>query len=118
MKPLTFRVEEETHETLKQEASNEDLSVAEYLRSIVEKRNENETIRDEYEAKLTEYESKLEEYETKLDRLEREKLLILEDREEKQELVEYVEEERSLSRQKAEAGIATRAKWWLFGMES
>ncbi|WP_227380229.1 hypothetical protein [Haladaptatus halobius] len=33
------------------------------------------------------------------------------------ELVERVEEEQSLARRKAEAGLVTRAKWTLFGMD-
>ena len=43
-------------------------------------------------------------------------------REEHQELVEYVEQERTLQerradreREREEAGIFTRAQWWLFG---
>lgn len=32
------------------------------------------------------------------------------------ELVEYVEEERSIARQRARAGVFTRMKWWLTGM--
>ena len=32
------------------------------------------------------------------------------------ELVEYVEEERSIARQRAQAGVLTRMKWWLAGM--
>ena len=32
------------------------------------------------------------------------------------ELVEYVEEERSIARQRAQASVFTRMKWWLAGM--
>lgn len=32
------------------------------------------------------------------------------------ELVEYVEEERSLEQRRRQAGIVTRARWWLTGM--
>jgi len=35
--------------------------------------------------------------------------------EDHKELVEYVEEERSLRKQQAEAPIWRRAKWWVFG---
>lgn len=34
------------------------------------------------------------------------------------ELVEYVEEERSLERKRRGASLTTRAKWWLFGMDT
>lgn len=33
------------------------------------------------------------------------------------ELAEYVEEERELERRYREAGIVTRARWWLTGMD-
>lgn len=33
------------------------------------------------------------------------------------ELVEYVDEERSLEERRRKAGLATRARWWLFGMD-
>lgn len=51
------------------------------------------------------------ELEQTVERLETEKRLILEEREENRELVRYVEDELSCR----EAGIVTRAKWWLFG---
>lgn len=34
---------------------------------------------------------------------------------EHQELVQYVEEERTAERRRRQAGILTRSKWWLFG---
>lgn len=33
------------------------------------------------------------------------------------ELVRYVDEERSLERKRREAGILRRARWWVFGMD-
>lgn len=51
------------------------------------------------------------ELEEKVDRLEREKRLILEEREEKRELARYVEEEMSYR----EAPLSTRLRWWVFG---
>ena len=47
------------------------------------------------------------------DRLRAEKRMLIQDRQEKTELVEYVEEERSWR----SAGIGTRMKWWLFGKD-
>lgn len=35
---------------------------------------------------------------------------------EHKELVRYAQSERSLSEQRAQAGVFTRAKWWLIGM--
>ncbi|WP_238532969.1 hypothetical protein [Halalkalicoccus jeotgali] len=48
--------------------------------------------------------------------MQREKRLLLEQREEHTELVNAVKEERTLAKQKANAGVFTRAKWWLVGM--
>lgn len=53
------------------------------------------------------------ELEEKVDQLESEKRLLLEELAEKQDLVCYVEAERSHRR----AGLATRAKWWLLGRD-
>lgn len=33
------------------------------------------------------------------------------------ELVNYVDEQRSIERRQAEAGLVDRARWWLFGMD-
>lgn len=55
--------------------------------------------------------------ETKVERLEREKRLILEQRDEHSQLVRAVEDQRTLEQERAQAGLATRAKWWLFGRD-
>jgi len=55
--------------------------------------------------------------EQEVERLEREKRLILEQREEHSQLVRAVEEQRTLERERAQAGLATRARWWLFGRD-
>ena len=47
------------------------------------------------------------------DRLERQLAQILDEREEHQELVAYVEEEQSWR----EAPLSTRVKWWVFGKD-
>lgn len=56
---------------------------------------------------------RVDELEQKVERLEREKQLILEDREERNELVRYVEDELTYR----EAGLSKRVRWWLFGRE-
>ncbi|WP_255681495.1 hypothetical protein [Natrinema sp. SYSU A 869] len=63
-----------------------------------------------------EYEEQIEELEREIERTHREKRLILEQCEEHTELVNTVKEEQSLAKQKANAGVLTRAKWWLVGM--
>jgi predicted nucleic acid-binding Zn-ribbon protein len=54
--------------------------------------------------------------ETELDRVKNEKRLLLEEREEKAELVRYVEQERTAEQRWREAGFGTRMRWRLFGM--
>jgi len=60
---------------------------------------------------------RVDELEQRAERLEREKRLILEQREEHSQLVRAVEEQRTLERERAQAGLATRARWWLFGRD-
>jgi hypothetical protein len=55
--------------------------------------------------------------EQQVERLQREKRLILEERDEHSQLVRAVEQQRTLEEQRAQAGLATRAKWWLFGRD-
>lgn len=46
-------------------------------------------------------------------RLENRVMTLIDDRQERQELVKYVDEEQ----ERREAGAITRAKWWLLGRE-
>jgi len=66
---------------------------------------------------LDECRERVAELEQQVERLEREKRLILEQREEHSQLVAAVEQERTLEQERAQAGLATRAKWWLFGRD-
>ena len=59
----------------------------------------------------------LEQCRDRVERLEREERLILEEREEHSQLVAAVEREQSLAEERAQAGVVTRAKWWLFGRD-
>ncbi len=54
--------------------------------------------------------------ETENERLQRQLTAANRRYDEHSELVEYVEEERSITRQRAQAGITTRLKWWVTGM--
>ena len=69
-------------------------------------------------SRYEELQHEVDELETEVNRLKNEKRLILEDREEKAELVNYVEQERTAEQQWREAGLGTRLKWKLFGMDS
>jgi hypothetical protein len=58
------------------------------------------------------------ELEQQVERLQNEKQLILEQRDEHQELVRHVEDEREERKQRRErrnAPVWRRAKWWVFG---
>ena len=102
-------------------------SKAEAVRAIVQERregtgNEPEVVQQEYEEKLAELEAakneEIEELETEIARLNRERRQLLEQREENQELVRFAEEQRSLvseQRDRQNAPVWRRAKWWVFG---
>lgn len=65
--------------------------------------------------RLDDVEARVDELEAEVERLKREKRLILEEREEKAELVRYAEDERTAAQRRREASVVERAKWWLFG---
>jgi TolA-binding protein len=68
--------------------------------------------------RLDELEARVDELETEVERLKREKRQILAEREEKQELARYVEDERTAAQRRREASVVARAKWWLFGQNN
>lgn len=70
---------------------------------------------------INRYEEQQQEYEqlhTDYERVKNEKQTIIEQREENTELVEYVEREKDMQERYREAGIMTKAKWAIFGMDS
>jgi TolA-binding protein len=73
---------------------------------------------DELRTELDERESHIDELQTDVERLQNEKRLILEEREEKEELVKYVQDERTVEQRWREATALKRMKWRLFGMDS
>jgi Arc/MetJ-type ribon-helix-helix transcriptional regulator len=112
MKRVSVKLDEARVNELDEIASDDGVSRSEVIRTLLD------DALNTHDDEVNKLREKIDELETELERVHREKRQILEQREENTELVKYVEEERSLSRQKAQAGIATRAKWWLFGMES
>lgn len=110
MDPITLRLPTDTLDEVDREANEKGLSRAEYLREIVEKRH----VDDET---LTDYESEVERLRSDVARLQNEKRQILEQREEHTDLVRAIEREQSREDRRAQAGVLTRAKWWLVGME-
>jgi predicted nuclease with TOPRIM domain len=74
----------------------------------------------EYDETRREYDrlkSEYEELQTELEAVKNERNTLIRDREEKQELVKYVEHERSNEQRWRQAGLLTKAKWSLFGMD-
>ena len=60
--------------------------------------------------------NEIEELHNKIDRLEREKRMILEHREEHTELVESIQRKESRQHRKAKAGLLRRTRWFFTGM--
>lgn len=112
MKRVTVSLEDEHVEAIDefQEANDLD-STSEAVRRLIDAY---EDLQRDYENLHTQYEG----LQADVERLQNEKRLILEDREEKNELIEYVEEERTVEQRWREAGLTTRVRWKLFGMDS
>ena len=104
MKAITIRLEPSTVESLDEEADEHGLSRSEYIRMLLDERSEYERLQREYERIRSEYERDLE-------RIQQEKRLLLEQRDEHQELVRYVEDELAWREQP----LSKRFRWWLFG---
>jgi glutamyl/glutaminyl-tRNA synthetase len=100
MESVSTRLEDETYQYVRETADERDVSQAEVLRELIEKGVAYDDLEKESE------------------RLRNEKRTLIQQREEHTELVEYVEEERSLQERREERSHAPawrRAKWWLFG---
>jgi septal ring factor EnvC (AmiA/AmiB activator) len=111
MEQITVRIPADTLADLEAEAAEHDRTRSEHIRHIIDSRHEDADELDRLREDLADAERDVE-------RLRSEKRLILEDREEKQELVEYVESERTAEQRWREAGLATRLRWRLTGMPS
>lgn len=109
MPSLTVRAEQERLDALDAEADERGISRAALIREIIDEREAREN-------ELDALKSERDELETEVKRLRREKRQILDQREEHSELVETVAAEQSLAERRANAGVLTRARWWLVGM--
>lgn len=105
MEQTTIRLPTELLEELSEEADERGVSRSEHIREVLEERE-----------RIDELEQRVDELETELARVHREKRQVLEQREEHGELVAALQEERALEQRRAQAGVVTRAKWWLTGM--
>lgn len=98
MERLTIRVPEDLLTEIEDLAEAEEISHSEAARQLLRQGVEADALKQEAE------------------RLRREKRLILEQREEHTELVRAVSREQTREDRRAQAGVLTRAKWWLTGM--
>lgn len=123
MEAITLRLEADTLESIDEEGSEHDLSRSEYIRNILRTRHESDQLRDEHERIQAEYERQISELKHERDRLERKLTATNSRNDDVDELVEYVEEQRDLERYRErrerkidQAGLVTRAKWFVTGM--
>ena len=103
MDPHTIRMPEDLLDDLADEAEEEGISRADYIRSLLRQRTEYDELRRENE------------------RLRRQLQAVNSRQDDVDELVEYVEEEREIQQRREErqsAPVWTRAKRWLFGYET
>jgi vacuolar-type H+-ATPase subunit I/STV1 len=111
MKQITVRLKEETIEELENEADEAGVSRSEHIRDVIASRGE-------HEAEVERMREEVDDFRREVDRLRNEKRALIDDREERAELVEYVEREKSLQEERLEASAVERAKWWLFGRDA
>jgi seryl-tRNA synthetase len=116
MESVSTRLDDETARLIRETADERGVSMAEVLRDLVEKGME-------YDDREAELQERIEELETERDRLQRQLAAVNSRQEDVTELVEYVEEQRELTRyqerrqrQLDRANILTRWKWKLTGV--
>lgn len=110
MQQITLRLPDGMVDELEAEADEHGTSRSGYIRDVLESRGEHSGMADEHAKRI-------EELEQEVERVRREKRQLLEQREEHSELVRAVQEERSDQQRKNRAGLGTRLKWWLVGMD-
>lgn len=116
VKNITIRLDEGMISELESEADEYDKTRSEHIRDIL-------AIRNEHGVKQDEYEDRIEDLGREITRLQNEKRTLIRDREERTELVEYVEQQRNLDQYRAkrermvdQAGMLTRWKWKFTGI--
>lgn len=83
---------------------------SEAIRELVQKGLDHDDIVDDLE-------STIDHLEAERDDLQRQLREVRSREDDVDEIVEYVETQQSIERRRASAGVAERAKWWLFGMD-
>lgn len=118
MQTVTVRVEDRTLAELEHEADRRDQSRSERIRDALRSRHDHDRVRREYEQELADLQERVDELEAENGRLQNRVEKLVDDREERQELVAYAETERERQLAREEAGILTRTKWFLVGRSS
>lgn len=113
MKQITARIPEDLYDEIEDEAEDTGKNKSDIIRSLLEDGR-----------RVDELQEQIDELETERDRLQRELQAVNSRVDEHQELVEYVETERQLQEferkskmEKEQAGLAKRAKWFVFGRD-
>lgn len=118
MVQISVRMDEDSVEELDSDAEDRDLSRAEFVRELIESRNDTSDLQDE----LDDCHSELQESRARVNEL-RQELAAANRRiddandliETSREMVQVQETERNLQARRAGAGIWTRFKWWMTG---
>lgn len=129
MQQITVRLAEDTIAKLDEEADEHGVSRSERIREVIDSRHEVVELRAEHKERInnirTEYERQIDDLETQIERVEAERddlrrqLAKANQRiDAANEVVAYAREERSAEQRRREAGLLTRAKWWLIGQET
>lgn len=122
MDQITLRLDEELLEAVEDEADEHGRSRSEHIRAILDERHDAETV-DVASLQVAAREHcalqrELDECRRDRERLRNEKRNIINQREEHGELVEFVEQEKTLQErreERASSNVLRRFKWWLTG---
>lgn len=116
MKSISLRLPEPLIDALDEEADEEGVARSEYIREALRARHEADEIREELEQELDAKDAEVAD-------LQRQLASANQRIDAANELVEYVEHERTLAERRerreerrATAGLLTRTKWYFFGM--
>lgn len=119
MTSISLRLNDEILESIDEEAKEKRVSRSEYIRDTLEARHESDVLRADLDELQTEYET----LKTKYDELQRQLAAVNSRQDDVTELVEFVEEQRDLTRyqerrqrQLDKANILTRWKWKVTGV--
>ena len=122
MEKISISLRDEQLQYVEEREEKEDETRSEAVRTLVERgmnaAEHEEKLRGRMDELQRKKDEEIEQLQTEIDRLQRERRQILEQREENQELVRFAEEQRSLvseQRDRQNAPVWRRAKWWVFG---